>query len=340
MSKEKKSGKRVSSIDVARLAGVSQATVSRVYTPAEHVSDATREKVLQAAEKLNYQPNILARGLNMNKTRIIGIINPNLEGYFYCQALNVFSQELQKRDYTVMLLNIPQGAKLGDVLPIAFQYQVDGLITTAVSLSSDLIRSCMELEVPIVQFNRYSIGLEVSAICLDNIRAGSQAAEYLVARGHSRIAYLSGDINSSTNKDREKGLKQYLDSQGKTLFDRYVGDYTYASGIEAGRKLMQGTVRPDAVFCASDEMAFGLIDCLEDEHGVHIPEELSVIGFNNSFMAASPHYRLTTINQPLKEMVDLTVEILLEKIESQHEDVILRMIPGKIIERDSVVDRR
>ncbi|ORC32722.1 hypothetical protein B4O97_15610 [Marispirochaeta aestuarii] len=339
MSTGKKNLKRVSSIDVAKMAGVSQATVSRVFTPAEKVSDVLRKKVLAAAKELNYQPNNLARSLNMRKTNIIGIVNPAFGGYFYLGALDFFTLGLQSRGYTVMLLNIPRTAALEDVIPIAFQYQVDGLITTAVSLSPKLIRSCMDLNVPVVQFNRYSKGLDVSAICLDNKRAGENAAEYLLNRGHSKIAYLSGDVNSSTNMDREKGLKQYLANSGKTLFDRYVGDYTYESGIKAGKKMMKQNILPDAVFCASDEMAFGLIDCLEDEFNLQIPADMSIIGFNNSVMAASPHYKLTTINQPVKEMVEVTIQVLLEKIDSDKDEVVLRMISGEIIERESVIDR-
>ena len=340
MAKSKGNGKRVSSVDVARLAGVSQATVSRVFTPAERVSDELREKVMQAARELNYQPNILARGLNMNKTRIIGLINPEFQGYFYPMVLKLFTEELQKKGYTVLLLNIPPGVAIEEVVPIAFQYQVDGLITTAVDLSPKLIRSCVELKVPVVQFNRYSTGFEVSAVCLDNIKAGEKAAEFLLDKGHQRIAFLCGNINSSTNMDREEGLKRKLQEYGFSLFDRYVGDYSYVSGLEAGRSVVRQQVMPDAIFCGSDEMALGLIDALVDEHGLSIPEDVSIMGFNDSYIGAGPHYSLTSIRQPVEEMVNITIDILMEKIASQNDDVIIRMVPGVIVERGSVKDRR
>lgn len=340
MAKVKGSGKRVSSIDVARLAGVSQATVSRVFTPAERVSDELREKVMKAAMELNYQPNILARGLNMNKTRIIGLINPEFQGYFYPKVLKHFTEELQKKGYTVLLLNVPQGVAIDEVVPIAFQYQVDGLITTAVDLSPKLIRSCVELKVPVVQFNRYSAGFELSAVCLDNVKAGEKAAEYLLEKGHKRIAFLSGYVNSSTNKDREEGLKRKLQEHGYSLFERYVGDYTYLSGLEAGRRVARQSVMPDAIFCGSDEMAMGLIDALSDEHGLTLPDELSVMGFNDSYIGAGPHYKLTSIKQPVEEMVSITIDILMEKIVSQKDDVVIRMVPGVIVERGSVKDHR
>lgn len=340
MSKVKSSGKRVSSVDVAKLAGVSQATVSRVFTPAEPVSDELRMKVMKAARELNYQPNILARGLNMNKTRIIGIINPEFQGYFYPRVLKFFTEELQKQRYTVLLLNIPPGAALEDIIPIAFQYQVDGLITTAVELSPKLIRSCVDLNVPVVQFNRYSTGFEVSAVCLDNVKAGEKAAEFLLNKGHKRIAYLSGDVNSSTNMDREIGLKKKLEEYGYSLFERYVGDYTYLSGVDAGRRLVRQDIMPDAIFCASDEMALGLIDSLADEHGLAIPDAISIMGFNDSYIGAGSHYRLTSIKQPVEEMVRITVEMLMEKINTNSNDVVIRLVPGEIIERESVIDRK
>lgn len=339
MSKSKGSGKRVSSVDVAKLAGVSQATVSRVFTPAERVSDETRERVMKAAKELNYQPNILARGLNMNKTRIIGIINPDFHGYFYPKALKFFSEELQKKNYAVLLLNIPQGKAIEDVIPIAFQYQVDGLITTAVDLSPKLIKSCLDLNVPVVQFNRYSRGFDVSAVCLDNVKAGESAAEFLLSKGHKRIAFLSGDINSSTNLDREKGLNRKLQENGVKLCGRFVGDYTYASGLAAGHELVKMEVKPDAVFCGNDEMAFGLIDCLADNYGMSIPEDISIMGFNGNYMGAGPHYKLTTIKQPVEEMVRITIDVLMEKIDYKVDDVVIRILPGEIIERDTVLNR-
>lgn len=330
---------RVSSIDVAKKAGVSQATVSRVFSPREKVSSDLREKVMRAANELNYQPNIFARGLNMSASRMIGIINPNFDGFFYTQALKHFSLELQKRNYTTMLLNIPEGVKLDDVMPIAFQYQVDGIITTSVSLSPDLVKRCLSFGVPVLQFNRYSLGLETSSVCLDNIRAGRDAAEYLVSYGHERIAYVSGDINSSTNRDRELGVKQSLEEHGQKLFARFIGDYSYASGTICAKQMMENSEIPDAVFCASDEMAFGLIDTLELSYGIQVPEDISVLGFNNSYLAGSSHYELSTIDQPVHRMVMTAVEVLFNNIEKQSNEMLIKMVPGKIIKRKSVMNR-
>ncbi len=336
---EKKSKNRVSSIDVARKAGVSQATVSRVFSPgASTVSEEARAKVLKVAEELQYRPNILARGLTYSSTKIVGIVNPRFEGHFYVDALRHLTLGLQRKNYTTMLLNIPQGSELDDIIPIAFQYQLDGIIISSVNLTSALAKRCMAFGVPVVQFNRYSHGMEISSVCLDNARAGREVAEYLIQTGHRRIAYVSGDINSSTNQDREKGFLEMLNRSGISLHSRFEGDYSYESGFSAGRKLLSLSVRPDAVFCASDEMAMGFYDCANLEFSMVIPKDISVMGFNNIPMASTPRYNLTTVDQPVKRMADVTISVLQDMMEKKSEEVVIRMLPGRIIERGSVVN--
>jgi len=336
----RKSNLRVSSVDVAKRAGVSQATVSRVFSPgASSVSADAREKVLKAAKELHYQPNFLAKGLNQRITRIIGIINPEFEGSFYIEALKYFTLELQKRNYASMLLNIPKGSKLDDVIPIAFQYQVDGILTTSVDLSSDLVNRCLNFGVPVLQFNRYSIGLQVSSVCLDNVRAGREAAEFLMQRGHQRISYISGDVNSSTNKDRCQGFSESLERYNCRPFSVFEGNYRYESGYRAATMMLSKETKPDGVFCASDEMAIGFIDCAEIDFNLKVPNDISVMGFNNSWMSATPRYNLTTINQPVKHMAEIAVAVLIEQIEKKSSEVVIRMIAGEIIERGTVKTR-
>lgn len=337
---DKKSGNRVSSIDVARRAGVSQATVSRVFSPnGSIVSAESTMKVLKAAEELKYVPNILARGLTQSSTKIVGIVNPRFEGQFYVESLQYLTLDLQKKNYTTMLLNIPQGAELADIIPIAFQYQVDGIIITSVNLSSGLLKQCMAFGVPVVQYNRYSQGMYISSVCLDNARAGREVAEYLIGKGHKQVVYVSGDVNSSTNKDRENGFVTTLNQHGMDVLGRYEGDYSYGSGFNAGRSILSKKIRPDAVFCASDEMAMGVMDCASLEFGLRIPEDLSVMGFNDISMASTPRYNLTTVNQPVKRMAEVTVSVLRDLMENQTKEVMIRMLPGEIVERNSVADR-
>lgn len=336
----KKRRKQVSSIDVAKKAGVSQATVSRVFSAGSNVSGELRQKVMRAAEELGYYPNYFSNGLSPESTHIIGIVNPNFRSPFYFKALKHFTLELQKLDYTAMLLNIPSGGKLEDVLPIAFRYQVDGLITTSLQLTSTLIKSCHEYNIPVVQFNRYSLGLEASSVSLDNIRAGREAAQFLISRGHKRIAWIGGEAMSSTSKDRETGLSQELEQCGMDVFFRYEGDYSYVSGVEAARQFLENTEKPDGVFCASDEIAYGFIDCAEKEYGLNIPLDLSVIGFDDRNMSSSLRYNLTTFTQPVKRMVKATIEVMIDTITNPRKEVQIKLIHGELIERGSVVNRK
>lgn len=335
----KKRRKQVSSIDVAQKAGVSQATVSRVFSAGSNVSEALKQKVMRAAEELGYYPNYFSSGLSPEATHIIGIVNPNFSSPFYFKALKHFTLELQKIDYTAMLLNIPSGGKLEDILPIAFRYQVDGLITTSLQLSSTLIKSCHEYNIPVVQFNRYSLGLEASSVSLDNIRAGREAASFLISKGHKKIAWIGGESMSSTSKDRETGLSQELGQFGLEKFSRYDGDYSYTSGVEAARHLLVNTEKPDGVLCASDEMAYGFIDCAEKEYGLHTPQDISVIGFDDRNMSSSLRYDLTTFTQPVKRMVKATIEVMIDTIINPRKEVQIKLIHGELIERGSVVNR-
>lgn len=339
MEQQVKKPARISSVDVARRAGVSQSTVSRVFSPGTTpASDKARELVLKAAAELNYVPNILARGLNQSSTHIIGIINPRFEGQFYVDALKYLTLDLQHRGFTTMLINVPPGADLIDVVPIVFQYQVDGLIITSVELSSRLIKRCAEFKIPLIQFNRYSSNSRSSSVCLDNIRAGQEAASFLYKCGHRKLAYLSGDVNSSTNRDRQKGFEAVLHEAGLRLFGLFEGDYSYESGYQAGHRILASARRPDAIFCASDEMAMGFMDCADLEYGVKVPKDISVFGFNNSEISASPRYRLTTINQPVADMAEKTVETLLSMVNGTIKKSQRILVPGEIIIRASVAN--
>jgi DNA-binding LacI/PurR family transcriptional regulator len=336
----KKRRKQVSSIDVAKKAGVSQATVSRVFSAGSSVSERLRKRVMSVADELGYYPNYLSGGLSPESTRIIGIVNPNFESTFYFHALKYFTLELQRIDYTAMLLNIPRGGKVEDVLPLAFRYQVDGLITTSIKLTSPLIKACQAYSIPVVQFNRYSLGLEASSVSLDNIRAGREAARILIAEGHKKIAFLAGEAGSSTSKDRETGLLEELDQNGMKIHARFEGDYSYASGEEGAKEILGNSDKPDAVFCASDEMAFGFIDCAEKCFGLKVPDDVSVIGFDNSKMANSLRYNLTTFTQPVEAMVLATVEVMVDTITNPSRDVQIKLIPGELVSRGSVMKRK
>lgn len=345
MVKRKTRQRRVSSVDVAREAGVSQATVSRVFNNKKgtNVSEETVEKIVTAAEKLGYRPSVIARSLQENQTNIIGIINRRFDSSFHMQSLDLFSQQLQKQGYSTLLLNLPSDGSMDSALHKALEYQVDGIIITSVKLSSHLVEDCIKYDTPVVQYNRYSIYQDVDSVCLDNYKAGAEVGSYLVETGHSRIAYVSGNPDSSTSIDRKKGLESVLGRAGQELYGEFLGELTHESGCAAADAFFAGRDKgswPDAVFCMTDELASGLIDQARMVYGVNIPEDVSVVGFDDAPLSRWPQYDLTTISQPIETMVTETLEILIDSILYEKSGVVKKMIPGTLVKRSTVKDRR
>ncbi len=326
---------RVSQKDVAREAGVSQATVSRVFTAEESVSEEKVEAVEAAAEKLGYRPDAIARSLVQDATRIIGLSIMRFTNPFYARMIRDFTRAVQERGYWTLLLNVANHEEMEETLPMALQYQVDGVIVTSATLSSGMAGEFARSGTPVVLFNRYALGSSTNAVCCDNVEGARMVADALLDGGHQRIAYVTGEIGSSTNRDREKGFAERLEERGYALELREIGDYSYGSGAKAARRLLQGGDPPDAIFCANDLMAMGALDVARCQMDIEVPDELSIIGFDDIPMASWDSYSLTTIRQPIKPMVDATVDVLMDAIENTQADPVLRWIPPEFVERGS-----
>lgn len=331
---KKKSSNGVSSIDVARLAGVSQAAVSRTYTPGASVSDKTRAKVLAAAKQLGYQPNIIARSLSRRSTRLIGIVMAKIGDPFYAKILATFSRMLQEKGYWSLLLNVNTDLAPDEALPQALQYQVEGIVLTSTTLSSSMASHCKDLNVPVIMFNRFSWDLEVNAVGCDHAGGARMLADTLVETGHQRYAYIAGEEDSSTNQERERGFTERLHELSHELFVRERGDFSYVSGYEAAGRLFKNKKYPDALFCANDLMAIGAIDQAR-QMDLKVPDDLSVVGFDDIPMASWERYSLTTIRQPMNRLVSATVDVLVNAIESPDNERVIKVIPGKLIKRNS-----
>jgi DNA-binding LacI/PurR family transcriptional regulator len=326
----------VSQIDVARLAGVSQAAVSRTFTPGASVSEETRAKVLDAARQLGYRPNVIARSLIRRSTNMVGLVVMRFTNPFYSRMIREFTRALQDRGYWTLLLNISDEDEVEDALPMALQYQVDGLIITSASLSSTLAEECARAGTPVVLFNRYASGDSVSAVRCDGVEGGRLVADALLAAGLERLAFIAGEEEASTTRDRERGFVERLHERGHTLALREsAGDYTYEAGYEAARRLLLVDEPPDGVFCASDLLAMALVDLARCELAIPVPEDLSIIGFDDIPMASWPGYALTTVQQPVAKMVDATIQVLMEAIEQPGSEAVIEVISPTLVKRAS-----
>lgn len=328
---------KVTSNDVARLAGVSQSAVSRVFTPGASASKKTVEKVRRAASQLGYRPNVLARAMVSGRSRIIGLIVAYLDNHFYPEALEKLSNALQEKGYHVLIFMASQTAgNIDNVVQEILDYQVDGIIAASVALGSDLSKRCREAGVPMVLFNRSQDDAAMSAVTSNNFVGGAKVAEFLVAGGHERIAYVAGWEGASTQRDRETGFRAGLAAAGRQIYAREVGNYRLDQARDATCALFadcSADQRPDAVFAANDHMAFAVMDTLRFELGLKVPEEVSVVGYDDVPMASWPAYNLTSLRQPANQMVRHTVDLLLTMIDEPTTQAKQVQIEGPLVVR-------
>jgi len=306
---------KITSVEVARRAGVSQSAVSRVFTPGASASKHTAAKVRKAATELGYRPNVLARAMVSGKSRIIGLVIAYLDNQFYPDALEKLSGALQEQGYHLLVFMAGKDAgNIDNVVDEMLDYQVDGIIAASVSMSSHLAQRCHSVGVPIVFFNRSQDDHSRFSVTSDNFAGGYKIAEYLASTGHKKIAYIAGWLNASTQYDREAGFLSGLDDHQLALHNRAVGNFTTEGAANATRQLFSGTRLPDAVFVANDHMAFSVIDTLRYELTLRVPDDVSVVGYDDVPIASWPAYNLTTVRQRANRMVAHTVDSLLAQI--------------------------
>jgi len=329
------SGRTVTSVDVARIAGVSQSTVSRTLADGgSNVADATRARVLAAAAELGYTPNAIARSLITRQTNIVGIVATNLASPFQPYVIEKFLGALQRTGRQALVFTTPPDQEVDDILPLILQYRVDGLIVTSATLASTHLDAYAREGTPIILFNRSMPGHHITTVCCDNVQGGRMVADRLVDAGHRRFACIVGSLNWSTARDRERGFVERLAERGAPPPLRVQALYSYSAGHEAAGALLERDDPPDALFCGSDIVALGVLDYARAS-GIRVPDDLSVIGFDDIPMARWAAYALTTIRQPVDEMIATTLDLLAERIANPAVPVVTRVFPVMHVERDS-----
>lgn len=327
--------KKPTSNDVAQLAGVSQSTVSRSFDPNSPISSETRARVMSAAAELGYQPNVIARSLITQRTNIVGIVISNLTAsHFYPIVLEQFTHQLREMGKQVLLLNAPPESSVDEMLPQVLGYQVEALIIASITPGKEIIDVSYRGGRPIILFNRFVADTNASVVCCDNCEGGRLVADFLLDSGYERIAYIAGPENTSTNIMREQGFTEKLQQRGYSNVIREQSDYTYDAGRAAIRSLMSQDHPPDAVFCAADIIALGVMDAARNELGLHVPQDLAVVGFDDITAAQWPTYNLTTIRQPVEKMVSETLG-LMERVDEIIERPETKLLPVELIKRNS-----
>jgi DNA-binding LacI/PurR family transcriptional regulator len=323
---------KVTSTDVARLAGVSQSAVSRVFTPGASASARTVEKVRAAAEALGYRPDPLARAMSTGRTRIIGLVVAYLENQFYPVVLERLSRALKAEGYRILVFMTDRaGTDVDEVLRDLIDHRVDGIVTASVGMTDALTARCAAAGIPVVMFNRGQDDPRLSEVTSDNPEGAAAVARFLIAGGHRRIAHIAGWQGSSTGRDRAAGFGRVLREAGIAPVAVIDGEYDQATAAAAARELGP---RVDAIFAGNDHMAFAVMDALRHDLKLRVPEDVSVVGYDDVPMAAWPAYRLTTLRQPVDEMVAEAVGALMRQIARSEAPGKIR-VPGRLVIRQS-----
>jgi LacI family transcriptional regulator len=302
--------------DVARAAGVSTATVSHVINSTRFVSDEVVTDVQRAMEALGYHPNVLARGLRSGHTRTIGLLLPDNSNLFFAEVSRIIEDVSFKNGYSLIICNTDANlVKEKSYLETLVAKRVDGILFISVGGSALNIQGVTQEKIPIVIVDREIEGLDADTVLADNQLGGYLATRYLVQLGHRRIACISGPSEMAPSQQRLVGYRKALEEAGIAFEDNLIvrGDFRYQSGERGMRTLMQVDPRPTAVFVCNDMMALGVIKAAHNL-AIKIPEEFSVVGFDDIPLTEAVSPSLTSVSQPYTEMATAATELLLKRL--------------------------
>jgi len=298
--------------DVARVAGVSQAAVSRAFTPGASIADATKVKVLRAAKSLGYRPNLIARSLIKGQSGIIGVVIGNPRSPFFMAALDMLLSHLARRGKHCLVFTTEADSSADAYVDDLLKFRVDGLVLMAATVSSKYVEQCSSERIPLVFLGRrprYS--KDFVSVAGNNQEGGRQIAEHLIRQGYRKLAFMAGREESSTSREREEGFTSYLKAEGLPAPERDIGNFQRDSAMEAARRLLSRKSRPDAIACANDYMAIGALEVARYEFGLKIGPEVGIAGFDAIELASWPSFDLTTFSYPLQTMIETVGSVVL-----------------------------
>ncbi|MEF1292036.1 substrate-binding domain-containing protein, partial [Vibrio sp. M260118] len=325
--------------DVARLAGVSTTTVSHVINKTRFVAEATQEKVMEAVTELNYAPSAVARSLKCNTTRTIGMLVTQSTNLFFSEVIDGVESYCYRQGYTLILCNTGGiYEKQRDYIRMLAEKRVDGILV----MCSDLTEELSEMldrhkDIPKVVMDWGPESSQADKIIDNSEEGGYLATKYLIERGHTDIACLSGHFEKAACVERIAGFKRAMAEADLAVNEDWIleGNFECDTAVLAADQLVSMDKKPTAVFCFNDTMALGLMSRLQQK-GVRIPEDMSVIGYDNIELAEYFSPPLTTVHQPKRRVGKNAFEILLERIkDKEHEKRVFEMHP-EIVERSTV----
>ncbi|HHW17541.1 MAG TPA: LacI family transcriptional regulator [Firmicutes bacterium] len=323
--------------DVARKAGVSISTVSRVINGTGYVRESTRKKIEDAIRALGYSPNHVARSLSKGSTKIIGAILPDISNPFFPTLARGIDDAVSSRGYTLIICNTDSDVRQEESsVRVLLEKRVDGVVFVAGSPeSASLVRRASE-QVPVAVIDREVEGVPCDTVTVDNFRGSYELTRYLLNCGHRKMAYISGPLHLSTSKKRLAGFRACLRDSGVNDEPHvFHGDFKYDTGYSIAREIIRMGLGITCVVCANDLMAIGAMRCFQDL-GIGVPSQVAVCGFDDITMASLVRPSLTTVAQPAYRMGALAAEMLLERIEKgRDQSPRSRVLEPVLVIRDS-----
>ena len=320
--------------DVAREANVAISTVSNVLNHVDNVSDSTKQRVLEAVERLKYVPNSNARALKSGKKKVIGLFLPSVQGDFYRCLIQAIHVQCKKYGY-ILNISISNENTSEEIYGLIIAAGVSGAIIMNNHFENDYIHQLKLLDIPVVFMDRVYTDINISSVTVDNYSGAVMAVEYLVQLGHKRIGFFHGLRDHEDEVERYRGYCDVMKKHGYALDTAFEYDGMYVEEA-AYRKMCEqtaaGNVLPDAIFCANDEMAWGCIRGLLDA-GVKVPEQVSVIGFDDNSLNVIFQPPLTTVHTDTEKLGRDSVEELIRLIETEGhtQGTNQKMEPGLVI---------
>ena len=319
--------------DIAKAAGVSQSTVSRVLNGDPRVARQTRDRVADVIERLHYTPNAVARGLATRRTQLVGVVVSDVTNPFYPELLEAIENQLTEHGLKMILSNA--GERPEDMyMRVLEEQRVDGIVFTAAQVDSEAVRTLARRRFPIVVANRTVDGVECDSVTGDNDAGARAAAQHLLDLGHRRIAVLSGRPDASTSRDRLAGFVASLaaaDAEPDPALIR-AGWYSYEIAYREALDLLTLDSPPTAIFCLNDLMAFAALNAA-GAVGRDVPRDLSVVGFDDIRMASWERFQLTTVRQPLAEMARTSADLVAQRIDSPEAPYQRLVFPSLLVRR-------
>lgn len=326
--------------DVADAAGVSRSAVSRAFTEGASVSAVMRLKVEKAAQELGYTPNALASSLTTGRTRLIGLVSNNFHNPIFLEVFDLFTRGLQERGLRPLLVNLSDETDPENSVRMLRQYSVDGVVVASSTLTPAFSEAFRDANMPVVHsFGRYTRTPNVHVVGIDNVECGHIAARELIDRGYKRIAFLGGPEMASSTQDRLEGFKaEIAQHRGAQLTFSFASAYSFEAGrIEMLRLLADEPAQ--AYFCGDDVLSIGALSAIEDA-GLNVPDDIGIIGLNDMEMSGWQNINLTTIHQPIQQIIQASIELIVAMLEEPERRPESRLFPSRVVERGTLRPKR